>query len=383
MKTIRNLTSLLLGLLLVSCSSRDATDDGNVLHLAPLRATQEVEDLSPYIADLELVRVGSDSTAIPGIAKILYSDPVVFLAGGAVYATTPDFQEIRKVGNSGRGPGEYISVKDIAVSADGNEVWCMDVLNAVLRYDLKTLSYLGKIDFRMDKKEYVRAMIPQEDGTVALYTPNPAGDFPQEGETFHCLTLYDLAGEPVGRQLPWTRFNVMAAFAIPVSPQVTGEYILTPESSPVAYVFNTGGLDHRIEFDFGSKWIPRKFFDPKDGDPAPKVGDLFDRDCFKLIAPVFYAGQDLYFMAFGKDSSRWNFYLSRDGSRGIRWRSVGVATPPICAIASDGAYLLFNYEDYGLVKEERDPLKKCVIQQFGLPQKTGDSYLIKVKLRLL
>lgn len=381
MNNMKNLVLLFLGLCVTSCAARSGGDDAGALHLTPLRSTQEVEVLSSHIADLEIVQVGPDSVAIPSISKILYSDPVIFLARGAVYATTPDFQEIRRVGRPGRGPGEYLSVKDIAVSADGQEIWCMDVTNSVLRYDLKTLSCLGKIEFKMDSREYVRAMIPQENGTIALYTPNPAGDFPKEGETFNCLTLYDLSGEAVDRQLPWTQFNVMAAFAIPVSANAAGEYILTPESSDIAYVFNQSGLDRRIVFDFGSKWIPRNFFDPKGGDPAPKVGDLFDRDCFKLISSVFYSGQDLYFLAFGKDSSRWNFYLPADGSRGIRWKSVGVATPPIQAIATDGEYLYFNYEDYGLTEEERDPLKRCVIQKFGLPQKKGASYLIKVKFQ--
>ena len=382
MKNIKRLTPLLLGIFLISCSSRNGAGDGNALHITPLRATQEVEDLTPYIADLQIVQVGPDSVAIPGISKILFSDPVLFLARGAVYATTPDFRELRQVGRFGRGPGEYLSVKDVAVNADGDEIWCMDVTNAVFRYDLKTLSYLGRIDFKMDQKEYIRAMIPQENSTVTLYTPNPPGGFPQKDETFSCLTLCDLSGEVIDRQLPWTQFNVMAAFSIPVSANATGEYILTPESSSISYVFSPSGLDRQIAFDFGSKWIPRNFFIPNDPDHGQKLGDLFDRDCYKLISSVFYSGQDLYFMAFGKDSSRWNFYIPGDGSRGIRWRSIGGAAPPICAIASDGEYLLFDYEDYAYAEDdERDPLKKCVLQKFGRPQKTAASYLIKVRFQ--
>jgi len=382
MKNNKYLVILFLGVFISSCTTRNGFGDADALRLAPLRETQEVEDLLPYISDLEVLRVGSDSDKIPGITKIIYSDPVVFLTGGVVYVTAPDFQQVKKVGNTGRGPGEYLTIKDIVVNADGNEIWCMDVLNSVLRYDLKTLSYLGKIDFKMDKREYARAMIPQENGIVALYTPNPPGDFPRKNETFNCLTFFRPSGNVVDRQLPWTQFNVMAGFSNPISVNVTGEYILTPESSNIAYVFNHSGLDHQIVFDFDSKWIPRNFFDPKDGDPAPKVGDLFDRDCFKLISSVFYSGENLYFLAYGKDSSRWNFFMPKDGSRGIRWKSIGVATPPISAIASDGEYLIFNFEDYGFLEEERDPLKKCVIQKLGLPKEPGFTYLIKVKFHV-
>ena len=380
MKHIENLAFLLLGIFVSSCAGRPGAGGADALRLAPLRATQEVEDLSPYISDLEIIPVGVGDNRISNIAKIVYADPVVFLSGGTVYVTGPDFQQVRKVGNVGRGPGEYLSVKDVVVNADGDEIWCMDVSNAILRYDLKTQDYLGKIEFEMDSREYVRAMIPLEQDVVALYTPNPAGDFPQGNETFNCLTCFDLSGNVVDRQLPWTQFNVMAAFSIPVSVNVSGEYILTPESSDVAYVYNRSGLDRQIVFDFGSKWIPRNFFDPKNGDPAPKVGDLFDRDCFKLISSVFYTGQDLYFHAFGKDSSFWNFFLPKDGSQGIRWKSIGTTSMPISAVASDGEYLIFNYEDYGSTEEESDPLKKCVLQKFGMPQEPGTLCLIKVKL---
>ncbi len=372
----------MLGVFISSCSSRIGVSEATALHLTPLRTTQEVEDLLPYVSDLEIIQVGTDSTGCPGLSKILYSDPVIFLAGGVVFATTPDFQEIQKIGNVGRGPGEYLSIKDIAINADGDEIWCMDVLNSVFRYDLKTLAYLGKIDFDKAREEYARAMIPQANDIIALYTPNPVGFFPRRHETFNCLTYFNLSGNVIDQQLPWTQVNVMAGFSNPVSTNSSGEYILTPESSNTAYVFNDSGVDHQIVFDFGSKWIPAKFFAPKDGDPSAKLGDLFDRDCFKLISSVFYLGENLYFHAFGEDSSSWNFFLPKDGSQGIRWESIGNATIPINAIASDGEHLLFNYEDYGSTADEPDPLKKCVIQKYGLPQKSGATYLIKVKLHV-
>lgn len=372
----------MLGAIISSCSTRGGMNCAEVLHFSPLRATQEVEDLLPYVSDLEIIQVGTDSIGCPGLSKILYSNPIVFLAGGVVFVTTPAFYDIQKVGNVGRGPGEYLSIKDIAISAEGNEIWCMDVLNSVFRYDIKTLGYLGKIDFKKDKEEYARAMIPQDNDIVALYTPNPVGFFPQDHETFNCLTYFNLSGNAVDRQLPWTQVNVMAGFSNPVSTKNPGEYILTPESSNIAYVFNNSGLDHQIVFDFGSKWIPEKYFAPKGGDPSAKIGDLFEKNCFKLISSVYYLGENLYFHAFGKDSSSWNFFLPKDGSHGIRWRSIGAGTPPISAIASDGEYLIFNFEDYGSTEAEADPLKKCVIHKFGLPQKSGVTYLIKVKFHV-
>lgn len=378
-RNCKNSLFLFLGFLISSCSANTGTDDIDSRFFAPLRATEEVEDLTPFVSDLEVLQIGADSVGRPGISKILFSDPIVFLSGGVVFSASPDFQVIRKVGDVGRGPGEYLSIKDIAINSDGDELWCMDVLNSVLRYDLKTMAFLGKIDFEKDQREYARAMIPQEGNTIALYTPNPDGFFPQHHETFFCLSFFNASGKDIDRQLPWTQYNVMAGFSNPVSAADQGEYVLAPESSNIAYVFSGNGLDHKLVFDFGPKWIPSDFFNPKHGDPAKKVGDLFDMDCFKLISSVYFPGGNLYFHAYGKESSSWNFLLSKDGSHGIRWKSVGILSPPIYAIASEGEYLFFHYDDYGLVEEEKDPLKKYVIRKNGLPAKTGSSYLIKVK----
>ena len=379
--TVKTETLLSMGGGGCSCTAADSGGEGaEAYRIVPLRSTTPAEELEPYISDLEVIPVGSDGAARPGIAKILFSDPIVFLAGGAVFSASADWQEITKFGAAGRGPGEYLSVKDIAVNVAGDELWCLDVLNSVLRYDLKSRSYLGKIE--LGKETYARAMIPGDDNTVALYVPNPADDFPKRNETFYCLSYYDSLGRRTDRKLPWTRFNVMAGFSNPVSAAGPDKLILSPESSDVAYVLHGGEIESRIHFDFGNKWPAPRFFDPRGGDPAKKVGELFEMDCYKLISSVFLPGEMMYFHAYGKESSSWNFLLSKDRSRGIRWQSAGGLTPPISAVASEGGYLYFPYDDYGLVEEEQDPLKKYVVGHLGLPEKTGATFLIKVKFHV-
>ena len=355
-----------------------SAESPDVTTYSPLRSTEEVADLSPFITDLDMIQVGVDSVARTGMRKILFSDPIVFLCGGAVFSATPDWRFIHRIGNVGRGPGEYLSVKDIVINSAGDEVWCMDLLNDILRYDLKTGAFLEKVQY--DDGGYARAMIPQHNNSVLLYTPNPLNDFPENHETFHCIRRYDAAGQETGTGLSWTRFNVMANFSIPVSTTRAGEYVLTPESSDTAYVYDDNGPAYQIRFDFGKKWIPDNFFDPENGDPAEKVGELFDMDCYKLLSSVYLLEEDVYLHAYGKDSSSWNFFFPKDGSRGIRWKSVGVLSPPISALAADGDHLYFLYDDYGYVEEEPDPLKKAVKEKFGSPGTKGATYLIKVKL---
>ena len=167
---------LFLSLSLMSSCSPPRGDKMDSCHYVPLRTTEEVTDLTPFVSNLDLIKVGAGDDGLPGISKILFSEPLVLLSGGVVYSASSDFKDITKVGNVGRGPGEYLSIKDIAINSLGDEIWCMDVLNSVLRYDLMSLGYLGRIDFQKNAREYARAMIPQKNNSVALYTPNPDGN---------------------------------------------------------------------------------------------------------------------------------------------------------------------------------------------------------------
>ena len=56
-------------------------------------------------------------------------------------------------------------------------------------------------------------------------------------------------------------------------------------------------------------------------------------------------------------------------------------TPPICPIAAEDGYVYFPYDDYGYLslKDEKDILKKLVIEKFGLPERPKATFLIKVK----
>ena len=59
-------------------------------------------------------------------------------------------------------------------------------------------------------------------------------------------------------------------------------------------------------------------------------------------------------------------------------------TPPVCAVSSEDGWLYFPYEDYGYIplEEEKDPLKKLVIDKFGMPDDEGEFCLIKVKFHV-
>lgn len=360
------------------CSGYHSNQEG-IVSVKPLEVTNIVEDLSPYIDEICVVPAGNDSVCLSAISKLVFDDDrFLALSAGAVFRMDGRGQVIQ-IGRVGRGPGEYISIRDIAVNINGTELWCLDVSNKVLRFCLKDGSFISEINASKMIGE-ARCIIPTSEDTFLLYIPNPFSHDMASKARFSCIQKFNIVGESLGDDLPWQGFHIDSSFSNPVS-CFEGNYILMPESSEPGIIFSKDRENTRIWFDFGRKNIPNNYF-LKDGKPWDKVGDLFEEDYYKLISSVYFPQGDTYFRAFGQSSSVWNFYIPQNGTSGIRWQSVGVFTPPIGCIGSSGGYLYFPYYDYGQNDNEIDPLKKCVIQKYGLPGKKDMTYLIKVKFNV-
>lgn len=349
--------------------------------IRPLEVTKIVDDLSSYIDEICVVPAGNDSVCLSAISKLVFDDNRIFaLSAGLVFRMDDAGDRIIQVGRTGRGPGEYISAKDIAINNNGTELWCLDVSNKVLRFCLEDGSFISEISTSQEIGE-ARCVIPTSENTFLLYVPNPFSYDMTSESRFSCIQKFNIAGKSLGDDLPWQGFHIDSSFSNPVS-CFEGNYILMPESSEPGIIFSKDGENTRIWFDFGRQNIPDNYFFKNGADPWSKVSDAFEEDYYKLVSSVYFPKGDTYFRAFGRSSSAWNFYIPRNGASGIRWQSVGVLTPPIGCIGSSDGYLYFPYYDYGLNDNEIDPLKKCVINRFGLPEEKDKTYLIKVKFNV-
>lgn len=368
---------------LQSCSTKTIESDLYVQSISALAGTRAVVDLEPYIVDTEILPVAEDEIVFSGISKMIVGDYYFFLSGGVVYRMCKDGNNIVKVGNVGRGPGEYVSIKDLAFSQDGKELWCMDALNSILRYDASTLEYIGQVSMNIEDG-YARAIIPLSNNHFALYYPNPSdSDLGHDNINFYCLKEYDLCGKEIRSSMKWSGFNAMAAFSVPMSFSDNHIGVLAPESSSSALVFENGTATKVINFDFGNKTIPANYFKKEKASPWALVSPLFESDYYKLISCIFILKDDVYFRAFGEQSSLWNFYTTNSAD-GIRWQSIGESSPPIFPIAVEDGFLIFQFDDYGLrsLDDEPDPLKRYIIKKHGLPRNRAMTYLIKVKFNV-
>ena len=373
----------LLLLLSAGCKSHHATDTAiPERHFAPLALTREVDEIGEYISDVEMVSLSPVNAPFSGISKLVVTDSCYYLvSGGAVFSISNDGENIQSIGRLGRGPGEYLSIKDITINPSGNELWCLDVTNRVLRFSCPKGDFIGQVD-PGSGIGYARAVFPASNESFILYSPNPLDDGSSH-KGYYCLTCYDFNLNVLEKKLEWEAFNADIGFTAPVTREGT-LHILAPTSSSPAIVFHNGEEAEHLYFDFGTKGIPAGYFS-KDIDQAwRKISDLFEADRYKFVSALYFPDGNVYFQAFGKESSVWNFFLDTKTGKGIRWSSIGGLLPPITALASDDGYLFFPYSDYGLVpaQEERDPLKKYIIERFGLPENKDANYIIKVKLHV-
>lgn len=341
-----------------------------ILH--PYSVTDEVFDLSSYISELDVIPLVNDTLAFKGITKLLISDKYFFLTGGIAFSASLEGNDLRMLGNVGRGPGEYLSIKDIALSPDGKELWCVELYNSVLRYNTEDGIFLGKVSISKDIG-YVKGIIPISPTEFALYSPNPTSGY--------CLKIYDFDGRVKKSGMPYSQFNFDMGFSVPTTVSDGTTYAISPESKMPTVVYRQGQPDMLLVFDFGRKAVPDKYYSLSQENPWNNLGEMFEQDCLKQVSSVFFPNNDICFRVFGKDSSSWNYYMNKDGTRGIRWQSIGVMAPPICPIASAEGYVYFPYDDYGFLslEEEKDPLKKIVIGKYGLPEHPGKTYIIKAR----
>lgn len=360
-----------------ACSGKQVTESA-IQCFHPLKATHEVDNLEKHISELYLIPIVSDSACIANVRKMIIGKNCYYvLSGGIVFAVSFDGTRIEKIGNVGRGPGEYLSIKDFAVNVSGTQIWCLDVFNTLLKYDINGNGFISKIENR-NNIGYVDAMIPLNNDSYALYIPNPQSD--KSTQDFNCLRFYDSDGRQASESMIWSDYNIDASFSVPSSFTGTSISVLSPGSPSPSIVYEQGEESYKLFFDFENKAVPYRFAFEEGRNPVEMIGRIFERDCYKLISSIFILPDNYYFRAYGKDSSLWNFLIPKDGTEGIRWESKGIMTPPISAIGSDGDYLYFSYDDYGLNTNEKDPLKLAVIKKYGNPEELGETYLIKVKL---
>ena len=177
MKNITIMAVLFTGIsLLPGCSPSETTDTENLFPDVTLNnEITEKTKLSDIFDEYRKVQLStSDSTLISTAdIKVVKRDGIFYIKSvNDIYQFDSDGNHLSSLKAVGNGPGEYtrISDFDVVIRAAGTEIWVSDLKN-ILRYDAKTLSFLGSIneDFYVNQLKYVN-------DTTILCTTNK-GDY--------------------------------------------------------------------------------------------------------------------------------------------------------------------------------------------------------------
>ena len=381
---IVTLTTLLVASLgAVSCHTAHRGSCPVDVTIRPLESIviQDGNAFTPYIDTLEIIPILNESgETLYDIRKaILHEQMFLILSGGMLYSYERERNAVRPYGSVGRGPGEDTSIVDFCIDRSGKKLLCLVFPPAILEYDLETHGYEGQIKLSDDIVN-PSGIFPSADGGVFLYVANPR-DVGRESlkQDFYCLKKIEARGKLQEESLLWTDFN-LTGITIPVFCTGGTTYSLsTGNLHTISPVFKNGDLDRTYLIDFDDKTLPYRYAYKDNADPWASIGDIFQEDYYKHLSSLSPLNHGVFFSAFGGNSQLWHFYKSAAYS--IRWASVPIATAPMKAVTADSTHIYFMYEDYGFIppQEEKDPLKKFVLDKFGLPENKETSVFLKLK----
>lgn len=346
--------------------------------------TQEVTSLDEYIQDVDIIHLQGD--LIPGVTKVLSTSEGYVTVGGQINRYDKKGKPLGQIGRPGRGPGEYLSVRDVCLNPEGTEVLVLTPRNEIIRYSLSDGSFISKTETEI-KDNTADAILPLPDNKVALYFANPAGeDVSNFDKEFNCLKYINKDGKIVGEAVPRSDFNISMGFK-PVCFQNKGNsYLLS--FGPSSGDFYTVKGDEVVpcgKIDLGAKALPARFAIRGKDNPMQYFENIFEDNYLKCPSSVLITDDVFYCSAFGKESSVWNFVMDKNGEKGIKWQSVGEMVMPMSGVAADKDYIYFSYAEPGIdsSSETKDILKKYLIDKCGLViPENGNPVIVRIKFKI-
>ena len=193
-------------LILTSCSSSTKKDipefssefvtlnnkkDFFVIDIDSVRK-EKVFYISNYFKNVRAIALENNKNALIGrINKLIVFDEYLFILDSSISKGLFVFNKegvfIRKIGNVGGGPGEYINISDFTIDADKKEIYLLDSRTQKINiYDIDFGKFINSVRI---KNDYVRSYRVQS-VSGKLYTD---AYFPVESENNFLLRSIDLS----------------------------------------------------------------------------------------------------------------------------------------------------------------------------------------------
>jgi hypothetical protein len=352
----------------------------------PLEVSKEVLDLDMYIDTVELVPLISESPIYFDGKKmiVLNNGDLIFLTSSSILRFDKAGHHLVNFGKHGRGPGEYIKIYDICLNETQTELWAVNHVGEVMKYDLNTGKYIETISTELYGAG-VDGLCPAENDGFFIYYANPT-DF-DNTDDFYCLLEYDKDGKKRGEYIKWADFNIN----YPYSPLISfnsGTYIIRPqENENVCYQINNGEVAGLCKIHFGKDNIPPLFAFKDGSDPREALGEIMPSTYYKTPLCIQQTDKHLFFSAVGPNAMQVNFLIDRETLSGINWvHEDENISRPFFILGSDENYLYGLFDSYTTYTSQEieylDPFWKYLIKTKEAKLDESDNpMVVKVKFK--
>lgn len=376
------LITILIFLLCASCQTRIKTPTDPTYHIEPLVSCIQTDNIDKYIEDLQIIDLSDTSIYVIPKKILLFGDFMIILSGNQVFEYTSNGQFLMRLGTSFDEHGRYMSIMDICLNQEENEVLCLTTHNHILRYSIPTGCFLGEIDSGINDISS-ECILPYKNGfALCVYNPRDPSNFT---DNFYCLKIFNRNGRKIGECFLRDDFYIPFSFYSPSIQGANNEYFLSYSTRPgICYRFSSNGIEPWCDISFQDKNIPLKFAVHGSESPWNYYSQLITSHYYKCVFSYTRTEQTCSWCAWGDEESAWNFVYDFNSNKGIRWESKGRYQPIMNALASDSDYYYYLYNEPNLRCEQeiKDPLKRAVFKRTGyIVADDGSPAIFKVKYK--
>lgn len=285
---------------------------------------------------------------------------------------------IQKIGTIGKGPGEYIEIRDFDIS--NGFIYTLDY-RKIHKYNLNDGKFIETIDLVLDKNDGLNPtnIIAFNDDHYYLWNGNPDVYKPKEKTYFQ---LFEYKHDKIVSNYFAYKYKIMDGNRF--NKRASGGYFMLPQDGEYCiYKIDDDNIQNDFKLDFGKDSIPSEFFNKKHGSEYFNI--YLKSKYYKMINQIHELPKNkLYFSCIGPGSYNYEGLIDRKteevyfGKRDIKF------SPKI--MFSDNKYIYGFYKPHQIVNNLNQGNSKNQIFEFlkknvGKIQDTDNFILVKLSIK--
>lgn len=360
--------------------------------ITPLENAITVNKFSEHIDSLAVVPLEvTPESFITYIKKILLTKnkEIIILNSSEILVFDQNGKFSRKIGDPGRGPKEYIALRDICLSNDYQNILALDCTNQIITYNLNDGKFVKRTIPEIDSlgKQYLdfSEICPSNNNGFFLFCCNPP-DIADFNQDFYCLVEFNEEGKFINKYLK--RIDFIFPTHI-ITQSYNNDYNIRPlQGDNICYKITDGKVNPFVTIDFKDQYLPSRHIHPKPGEGFP-TQEYMHTNYYKLPIYMHNTVDYFYFACCGPKAKEMYYIFSLKTNKGIRWVSDPNEDNVFLFKASDSTFLYGVYDDYkDYTRQEQqtmeNTLKKYILEKNNISLINGQQNpaIIKIKFKI-